>query len=83
MYRLVTYPDAAEQVGALPDAALSAYADILGVLKLVPQNGRLYNEAVPDGLREWVFGSHGEGTVTYLVLEHQREVHVVLVQWIG
>ena len=26
-----------------------------------------------------MFGTHGEGTVTYLVLE--REVHVLVVQW--
>lgn len=45
--------------------------------------GRLYKRAKPDGLRELVLGARGEGTVTYLILERQREVHVVLVQWIG
>jgi hypothetical protein len=34
-------------------------------------------------MRELVFGATGEGTVTYLLLEQQREVHVLLVQWIG
>ncbi len=30
-----------------------------------------------------VFGAHGEGAVIYLILEMQREVHVLVVQWIG
>jgi len=34
-------------------------------------------------MRELVFGATGKGTVTYLLLEQQREVHVLLVQWIG
>jgi hypothetical protein len=38
----------------------------------------------PDGpMRELMFGPHGVGAVTYLILEQQREVHVLLVQWIG
>lgn len=83
MYRVITHPDALEQIEALPAEALSAYAEAFGVLELAPMNGRLYNRAKPDGLRELVFGARGEGTVTYLILERQREVHVVLVQWIG
>lgn len=34
-------------------------------------------------MRELVFGASGEGTVTYLVLEDQRRVDVLLVQWMG
>lgn len=34
-------------------------------------------------MRELVFGAHGEGTITYLLLEEPREVHIVLVQWVG
>jgi len=34
-------------------------------------------------MREFVFGVNGEGTVTYLLLEQQREVDVLLVQWVG
>ena len=32
-------------------------------------------------MRTLIFGS--SGAVEYLILEHQREVHVLLVQWIG
>jgi hypothetical protein len=32
-------------------------------------------------MRTLIFGSSGAGE--YLILEQQREVHVLLVQWIG
>jgi hypothetical protein len=51
---------------------------------LVPWNGRPYNQDKPDGnMRELVFGPGGSGTVTYLILEDQRRVDVLLVQWAG
>lgn len=34
-------------------------------------------------MRELVFGAKGEGTVTYLMLDDAREVHILLVQWAG
>lgn len=33
-------------------------------------------------MRELVFGAHHEGTITSLILEQQREVHLLLLQWI-
>jgi hypothetical protein len=33
-------------------------------------------------MRELVFGAHGEGAVTYLILEREWEVHVLVVQWV-
>lgn len=84
MYRVITYPDVQDQIDALPIDALRSYAEVLTVLELAPGNGRPYNAEYPDRpMRELVFGPHGQGTVTYLILEHQREVHVLLVQWIG
>ncbi len=84
MYRVTTYPDAADQVAALDVAVLPAYAEALGVLELVPGNGRPYNEDRPDGpTRELMFGAGGNGMITYLILEDQREVHILLVQWLG
>lgn len=73
-----------DQLESLPLEALPHYADALDVLELVPGNGRPYNDDKPDGpMRELVFGATGEGTLTYLILEDQREVHVLLVQWLG
>jgi hypothetical protein len=36
-----------------------------------------------DALRELTSGERGEGTITYLVLDQQREVHVLVVHWLG
>ena len=34
-------------------------------------------------MRQYVFGPNSEGVMTYLVLEREREVDVLLVEWIG
>jgi hypothetical protein len=82
VYRVVTYPDAVDQVDALPGTALKFYAQALDVLRLVPENGRPFNVERPHGMREVVFGPDGEGSVVYILLADQREVHITLVQWI-
>lgn len=84
MYRVITYPDALDQIAALPVVALAGYAEVFDALELVPWNGSPQNTSNPDGaLRRWVFGPGAAGQVVYLILEDQREVHVVLVQWLG
>ena len=83
MYRISTDSAALDQVAALPAGALPFYAEVLDVLELAPWNGRAYNEDKPDvPVRELVFGVHGEGAVTYLILEREREIHVLVVQWV-
>jgi hypothetical protein len=84
MYRLV--PDAAtlDQVAALPVDALFAYADVLTVLELKPWAGEPHHAAHPEGaMRRWLFGPEGAGQVIYLVVEDRREVHLLMVQWLG
>jgi hypothetical protein len=84
VYRIVTDSAVVDQLAALPIEALPGYAQVLDVLELAPWNGRPYNKEQPDvPMRELVFGTHSEGTVTYLVLEREREVHVLVVQWVG
>lgn len=34
-------------------------------------------------VRRWPFGPRDAGQVVYLVLDDQREVHLLLVQWLG
>lgn len=84
MYRVI--PDSAvlDQIAAMPAEVLPLVAEVFSVLELHPRCGRPYNGSMPDGpMRELVFGSHHEAVVTYLILEHTREVHVLVVQWIG
>lgn len=84
MYRVEQDPAVLEQLAALPLEALKGYAEAHKVMGLVPWNGRPYNQDKPDGnMRELVFGPRGSGTVTYLILEDQRRVDVLLVQWAG
>jgi hypothetical protein len=49
-----------------------------------PWKGQPLHEDNPDGaVRQWVFGPDDAGQVIYLILDHQREVHVLTLQWIG
>lgn len=82
MYRIETDSNALEQIAALPDDAPAAYAQVLGVLELVPWNGDPLHEDNPDGaVRTLPFGR--AGMVTYLILEDQRRVDVLNVVWVG
>ncbi|MGH3932593.1 MAG: hypothetical protein ACRDTF_21765 [Pseudonocardiaceae bacterium] len=71
-----------EQVAALSAEALSAYAEVRTLLEVAPWSGSPYRKEMPDGpMRTLAFG--GSGGLAYLILEREREVHVLLVQWIG
>ncbi len=64
-YELEVYPDAGEQIDALPPEVRSALAEAMIVLTLVPWNGVAYSDDKPDGLmRQLVFGLGGKGLVT-------------------
>lgn len=82
MYRIVPDITVSEQVAALPTMALTDYAEVLKVLQLTPWNGQPQHQANPDApVRRWAFGPGQAGHVVYLILEEQREVHLLLVQW--
>jgi hypothetical protein len=84
VYKIEIYPDALDQIGALSVAAQRILSEVLAAIQLVPWNGPSASEQNPDGaLRRFLFGPEGAGMVTYLVLDDQREVHVVQVLWIG
>lgn len=71
-----------EQVAALPASALSACAEARTLLEVAPWSGSPYRKEKPDGpMRTLAFGS--SGGVAYLILGRERDVHVLLVQWIG
>jgi hypothetical protein len=56
VYRVITYPDAGEQVAALVAEALPCYAEAFGVLELAPWNGRPYNDDKLSRLRQTLGG---------------------------
>lgn len=84
MYRIRTDPMAWDQIAALPDNALEFYAQVLGVLELVPWRGHAYHRGNPKGAtRQLVFGPGGMGLITCLILDDQLLVDVLEVMWIG
>ena len=84
MYSIIVYPEAAEQIEALPIEALPAYAEVLDVLEVQPRAGSPQHEANPDApVRRWAFGPGQVGHVIYLILEDQRRVDILLVHWLA
>lgn len=80
MYRIETYSDAMEQIATLPDDALADYAQVLGVLELVPWNGAPLRDDSPDGtVRTLPLGP--AGLVPYLIIDDLRRVDVLNIVW--
>ena len=84
MYRIVPDATTFAQVAALPVHSLESYAQVLTTLEVAPWSGPPQHAGNPDGaVRRWTFGLSGAGQVVYLILEDQREVHLLLAQWLG
>lgn len=81
-YSLDVDPLAEQQIAALPQTVLTSLADALTVLELVPWNGLPVNDTNPDGpVRQLPFGSLG--MITYLILDDQQRVDLLIVTWAG
>ncbi|HYZ08418.1 MAG TPA: hypothetical protein VE709_07480 [Pseudonocardiaceae bacterium] len=81
-YTLGIDPLAEEQIAALPPPALTALAEALVVLEIVPWNGLPLNKYNPDRpVRQLPFGEFG--IITYLILDNQRRVDFLIVTWAG
>jgi hypothetical protein len=84
LYRIRTDRQARDQIAALPDEALEPYAQVLGVLELVPWHGHPHNDDNPKGaVRQLLFGAGTQGIVIYLILDDQLCVDVLEVMWAG
>ena len=73
---------AQDAIAVLPRDALLALAEAFAVLELAPWSaGRSVNpERNPDsGVRNLPFGA--AGMITYLIVEHERRVDILLVTW--
>lgn len=82
MYTVETDGQAQQQVDALPAEALTAYAELRVLLETSPWSGAPFRRENPDGaLRVLTFGG-GRGLVVYLILDDQRRVDVLQVQWV-
>jgi hypothetical protein len=71
---------AQNDIAALPTMALPALAEAMTILELTPWNGRPINPDNPNGaVRTFAFGS--AGMLTYLVLNDEQRVDVLIVAW--
>ena len=82
MYWIRPDDQVVDQISALPPKALDPFAEVLALLEVAPHAGLLLNEAKPDVLRDVLFGPDTQGKLTYLLLEDQREVHLLRLVWI-
>jgi hypothetical protein len=83
MYRVVTDERITHELDALPQAALTSFAELRVVLELHPWAGDPVNPANPKGpVRTMAFGPAGEGVAAYLILENQRRVDIVQLTWL-
>jgi hypothetical protein len=82
LYWIRADPEVVDQIAALPSKALEPFAEVLALLEVAPHAGLLHNNEKPDGLRNVLFGPDTEGKLTYLLLEDQREVHLLRLVWI-
>jgi hypothetical protein len=81
-YDIEVYPDAREQIAALPAEALHPLAEATAMLELTPWNGAPLRNDNPGGpVRTLPFGHFG--LITYLILDDQRRVDVLNVMWPG
>ena len=74
-------PIAQAQIAALPADAVRSLAEVFEALSMSPWSGTPVKRENPAcNMLTWAFGENG--LVTYIVLEPQREVFIVRVQWI-
>ncbi len=80
MYAIVEPdPIAQAQIAALPADAVRSLAEVFEALSPSPWSGTPVKRENPDcNMLTWAFG--GDGLLTYVVLEPQREVYIVRVQ---
>lgn len=84
LYRIEEDERAQAQVEALPEAALTPYAELRVLLELAPWSGDSLNSGNPTGaVRTATFGPEAQGMVTYLVLDDIQRVDVLDVVWLG
>ncbi|MEU9885491.1 hypothetical protein [Sphaerisporangium sp. NPDC051011] len=80
MYEIALDPIVEEQISAVPEQALYPLAELFALLEAAPWSGSPYDPANPKAnMLTHTFGERG--LATYLVLEEQREVYVIRLEW--
>jgi hypothetical protein len=80
VYWLILDPIVEDQISSVPWEGLSPLAELFTLLETAPWSGKPFNLANPRG--NMLTHAFGElGLATYLVLEEQREVFVLRIEW--
>jgi hypothetical protein len=80
VYRLILDPIVEDQIKAVAHEALRPLAELFTLLETAPWSGVPFNTAKPRG--NMLTHAFGElGLATYLVLEDQREVYLLRIEW--
>jgi hypothetical protein len=80
VYQLILDPVAEDQIAAIPEEALRPLAELFTLLETAPWSGRPYDPANPKAnMLTHTFGERG--LATYVVMEEQREVYLIRVEW--
>ncbi|MEU0521024.1 hypothetical protein [Streptosporangium sp. NPDC006007] len=80
MYQVTLDPLAEEQIAAIPVEALRPLAELLALLEIAPWSGQSYSPAKPKAnMLTHAFGERG--LATYVVLDEQREVYLIRIEW--
>ncbi|RGA03450.1 hypothetical protein DI270_019010 [Microbispora triticiradicis] len=82
MYKVDLDPGARQQVEALPTEAINPFLELRALLETHPWSGQRLNPDNPKAnMLTHAFGRCG--LAVYLVLDEQREVHILRIDWLG
>lgn len=80
MYHLSLDPIVEAQIKSVPEEALRPLAELFTLLETAPWSGQPFKPANPrSNMLIHAFGERG--LATYLVLEEQREVYLLRIEW--
>jgi hypothetical protein len=80
VYQLSLDLIAEDQINAVPSEALRPLTELFTLLETAPWSGAPFNPANPrSNMLTHAFGELG--LATYLVLEEQREVYLLRIEW--
>jgi hypothetical protein len=83
-YKIEIYPEARDQIRALPYGMPEAFGEVMAMLELTPWSGDRYIRSNPDcTMRQVAFGEGGAVLVTYMILENQGRVGVLKLMWVS
>jgi hypothetical protein len=80
VYKITLDLVAEEQIAAVPEQALHPLAELFALLETAPWSGQPYDPSNPKAnMLTHTFGERG--LATYVVMDEQREVYLIRIEW--